>query len=236
MPRSRFVWQVFAGIAAMVTAMLAGCFWLASLQLAQMVDRAQLQRVADVAETLARRLAAEREPREPAGFAAVAGGIPGSGGVRVELLGDDGAVLATAGTDGPDAPRAAADTLVAEARWGRSARGSRYDAASARRILEVAAPVEPQPGRIEGIVRAMADTRDADAELKGAQRLLLGGLLAWTAAALVAAWLVANRLARPVADLSAAASRLAEGDVDAAIPLAESAELASYADAITALR
>jgi two-component system phosphate regulon sensor histidine kinase PhoR len=202
-----------------------------------MADAAQLERIADVAETLAGRLAAEPQPLAPDGFAAAARGIPGGARMRVELLSIAGNVLATAGADAADAPRAAAaDAVVAEARWGRIARGSSYDAMTARRVLEVAAPVETGPGQIVGVVRVMADTRDADAELTQVQRLMLGGFLGWTAAALLAAWIVAGRLARPVADLSAAASRLAEGDVEAPIPPAESAELASFADAIVALR
>lgn len=237
MPRSRFVWQVFAGIAAVVAAMLAGCFWLASLQLARMADAAQLERIADVAETLAGRLAADPQPLAAARFEAAARGIAGSARMRLELLSVAGTVLAATGADGPDAPRAAAaDALVADARWGRIARNSRYDAVTARRILQVAAPVEPTPGTAVGIVRVLADTRAADAELTQVQRLMLGGFLGWTAAALLAAWIVAGRLARPVADLSAAASRLAEGDVGVPIPPAESAELASFADAIAALR
>ncbi|MFM8706492.1 MAG: ATP-binding protein, partial [Planctomycetia bacterium] len=129
----------------------------------------------------------------------------------------------------------AADALVEEARAGRIARTSRYDAAAGKRILVVAAPVGPT-GRPAGIVRVTADTGDSDAELARSQRWLLVGFLAWGLAAVAAGRAVAGRLARPVADLSLAAARLADGDVAAPIPTAEPTELAHLAEAIGALR
>jgi two-component system phosphate regulon sensor histidine kinase PhoR len=160
----------------------------------------------------------------------------GSTRTRVDLLSPDGTVLATSAPGGLVGERSpTADAIVEEARAGRIARASRYDAAAGKRILVVAAPVGPT-GQPTGIVRVTADTVDSDAELARSQRWLLVGFLAWAAAGLAAGRAVAGRLARPVADLSLAAARLANGDVSAPIPAAESAELADLADAIASLR
>jgi len=236
MPRSRFVWHVFAGWCAMGAALLVGCFWLASLQLARLADVAQLERVADTATGLAGLLATRSQPVDPAEFADATRRVAGGPRMLIDLLAADGTVVATSAPGGGGVGRStAADALVDEARSGRIARGSRYDAVAGRRILEVAAPVGPTAAP-SGIIRVIADTRSADAALARSQRLLAAGFLAWAAAALAAGRVIAGRLARPVADLSQAAARLADGDVAAAIPTADSAELTSLADAIVSLR
>jgi len=236
MARSRFVWHVFAGFCAVVAAVLLGCFWMASLQLARLADAAQLERVADAATGLAGLLSTRSAPVDPAEFGDAARRLAGGSTMRMDLLDADGTVLATSVPGGGAVGRsAAADNLVDEARSGRIARGSRYDAVAGRRILEVAVPVGPAAAP-DRIIRVITDTRSADAELARSQRWLLGGFLAWAAAALAACRVIAGRIARPVTDLSRAASRLAEGDVAAAIPAADSAELSSFADAIVSLR
>ena len=53
MPRTRFVWHLFAGWCAVVAAVCIACFWLASLQLARLADEAQLRRMTDAADGLA---------------------------------------------------------------------------------------------------------------------------------------------------------------------------------------
>ena len=236
MARSRFVWHVFAGFCALVAAGLVGCFWLASVQLARLADASQLQRVADMATGLTAIFPDRVDTLDPTAFADATRRMVGGMRARLDLLAPDGTVLATSAPGGIVGERSAtADALVEEAAAGRIARSSRYDAAAGKRILVVAAPVGPT-GQPAGIVRVTADTVDSDAELARSLRWLLLGFLAWAAAALAAGLAVANRLARPVADLSLAAARLADGDTSAPIPAAESAELSELADAITSLR
>ena len=236
MARSRFVWHVFAGFCALVAAGLVGCFWLASVQLARLADASQLQRVADMATGLTAIFPDRTDTLDPTAFADATRRMVGGMRARLDLLAPDGTVLATSAPGGIVGERSAtSDALVEEAAAGRIARSSRYDAAAGKRILVVAAPVGPT-GQPAGIVRVTADTVDSDAELARSLRWLLLGFLAWAAAALAAGLAVANRLARPVADLSLAAARLADGDTSAPIPAAESAELSELADAISSLR
>ena len=236
MARSRFVWHVFAGLCAVVAAGLIGCFWLASVQLATLLDAAQLQRVADVATGIADSLAERPAAIDPTSFAADTRRMAAGTWARVDLLASDGTLRATSAPGGTVGERtAAADTVVEEARAGRIARSSRYDAAAGKRILVVAAPVGPA-GAARGIVRVTADTRDSDATLARSQRWLLLGFLAWAIPVLAVGSAVAHRLSRPVTELSQAAARLADGDVDTPIPTAESSELAQLGDAISSLR
>ena len=235
MARSRFVWHVFAGFCALIAAGLTGCFWLASVQMAGLADASQLQRVADAAAGLTAIFPHGSETVDPAVFADATRRMVGSTRAQFDLLSTDGTVLATSTPGGLVGERSPVDALVEEARAGRIARSSRYDAVAGKRILVVAAPVGPadQPA---GVVRVTADTSESDAELSRSLRWLLLGFLSLTAAALAAGLAVASRLARPVADLSLAAARLADGDTTAPIPAVESVELAELADAIGSLR
>lgn len=235
MARSRFVWHLFAGFCALVAAGLIGCFWLASVHLARLADASQLQRVADVASGLAGIFSDRGGAIDPVVFADATRRMVGNTRTRIDLLSLDGTVLATSTPGGIVGERTPTDAMLEEARAGRIARSSRYDATAGKRILVVAAPLGPAD-QAAGIVRVAADTAESDAELARSQRWLLLGFMVWAAAALAGGLSVADRLARPVADLSRAAARLADGDTSAAIPAAESAELATLADAIASLR
>jgi two-component system phosphate regulon sensor histidine kinase PhoR len=236
MPRSRFVWHVFAGFCALVAAAVLGCFWLSSVQLARLADAAQLQRVADVATGLAATFPEPSVPLDAATFTDATRRMVGGTRARMDLLAPDGTMLATSAAGGGMMERSpATDALLEEARAGTIAKTSRYDAVAGKRILVVAAPVGPAD-QLAGIVRVTADTVESDAELARSQRWLLLGFLAWAVAALAAGRAVASRLARPVVDLSLAAVRLADGDVSTPIPTAEAAELAELAEAIGSLR
>ena len=65
MPRTRLVWQLFAGWCVLVIAVCGACFWLASMELARLAEEAQLRRMADAAAGLADILAREPAPLTP---------------------------------------------------------------------------------------------------------------------------------------------------------------------------
>lgn len=233
MARSRFVWHVFAGLCAALAAGLFGSYWLASVGLARLAESAADRRVDDVATELAAATAAETGPVDPAAFLGAARGLPAAFRTRVELLDLDGGLLATTGTAAERAPPTQA--LLDAARAGRIAKASRYDAAQGRRIIVVAAPVGPADTPT-AIVRVTGDTAVADADLARWQRWLLAGFLAWGAALAATGLAIARRLSRPVAALSAAAVRLAAGDVRVALPAPEATELSVLGEALATLR
>jgi two-component system phosphate regulon sensor histidine kinase PhoR len=178
-------------------------------------------------------------PPTPESFAAAAGEIAASARVNFDLLAIDGTPLETVAGPGPARSasgwQGGAEPLLAEARAGRIARTSRYDVASRRRVHAAAVAIGP-PHAPVGIVRATADTLAADRELAAAQRRLLAGCLLTVAAAIAAGYALARRAARPVRELSNAVRRLAAGQFDVPLPVAEAAELSDLATAIAGLR
>jgi two-component system phosphate regulon sensor histidine kinase PhoR len=207
MPRTRFVWQLFAGWCVLVALVCAACFWIASMQLARLADEAHLRRLADAAAGLAAILPEDSESLTADVFAERAREVAATARVTFDLLAPDGRV----------------------------GRTSRYDVSSGRRLHAAAVAVGPADAPV-GIVRATADTAAADRELAGAQRRLLGGFLLTAALAIAGGYVLARRAARPVRELSQAAMQLAAGKFDAPLPVAEAAELAELACAVAGLR
>ncbi|MFM8433985.1 MAG: sensor histidine kinase [Planctomycetia bacterium] len=238
MPRTRFVWQLFAGWCALVAVVCAACFWIASMQLARLADEAQLRHLADAAVGLAAILPRDSATLTAGVFAERAREVAATAGVTFDLLAPDGTPLeSVAGSPSVRGTpsRQAAEALLEDARAGRVARASRYDAASDHRLHAVAVAIGP-PAAPAGIVRATADTAAADQELAAAQRRLLGGFLLTSALAIAGGYALARRAARPVRELSQAATQLAAGKFDGPLPVAEAAELAELASAVAGLR
>jgi two-component system, OmpR family, phosphate regulon sensor histidine kinase PhoR len=245
MPRTRFVWHLFAGWCALAATVCGGCFWLASVELARLADQSQLRRMTDAATGLADTLKTGDGPVDTAAFTAAAREVARTARVGIELIGDGGTRLggmplpgdADNGTGGTGMSRwpDTGDALLQEARAGRIAHTSRYDLATGRRILAVALPLG-QPGRPTAILRVLTDTTESDGELSQSQRGMLPGYLALLLAALAGGYGLANRATRPVKELSQAASRLAGGAFETPVPTPEIAELSDLATAVEVLR
>ena len=217
MPRTRLVWRLFAAWCSLVAAVLAGCYWLASLQLAGLADESLRQRLVDAANRLVATVAPAGGPVDPAAFTAALRGRPGGPTVGLDLLAADGRVLASA-----------SGTAATAAAMGR------FDPATGRRFLAVDVPCGGSPPT--AIVRATADATESDAGLARAQRHLLAGCLVCGAVAAVAGLALARRAVQPVEELGRAAALLAAGEVDVPLPATDLAELAELGGAIAGLR
>jgi len=217
MPRTRLVWHLFTAWCSLVVVVLAASSWLASVQMARLADEGLRQRLIDAAEPLVP-TAAEPDAEE---FLARAHDRDATARIAFELIAADGSVLASTATSATSGlPAKAAD--------------SRFDPATGKRFIAVSVPQNPPRPTVT--VRAIADTTAADRDLTRAQRALLAGHVACAALALAAGYAVSRRVARPVEELARAAARLADGDIDVAIPSTDLAELTDLADAITVLR
>ncbi|MBM4057518.1 MAG: PAS domain-containing protein [Planctomycetes bacterium] len=229
MPRTPLAWHLFAGWCVLVAAVLAGCYWVASVQMAALAMESQRQRLVDLARGLA---ATSPDGKiDAAAFSGRARDLGSPAGVEAALLGPEGQPL--------DDRRAAEglrnSPAVSEAICGRIGSGSRFDAATGRRSLTVAVPHGP-PGRPSAVILLEAETTAADRALTGALRGLAAGCAACGVAAIGGGWLLARRAARPVEELCDAAARLAAGDVEATLPAPEVAELAGLSTAFGSLR
>jgi two-component system, OmpR family, phosphate regulon sensor histidine kinase PhoR len=232
MPRTRLVWHLFAGWCVLVGVVLAGFYWVASVQMAGLATESQQQRLADAAASLATDAGNGNGELDSAIFAARARGMRAAAGIEAELLTIKGGSPGAADTADP--PRSDA-AEVAEARSGRLATGSRFDAATGRRFLSLAMPHGPA-GDPTAVIHLVTDTTAADRGLTQALGRLAAGCAACGAAAIAGGWLLARRAAWPVEELCSSASRLAAGDFEATLPSPDLAELAGLAEAFGRLR
>jgi two-component system phosphate regulon sensor histidine kinase PhoR len=222
MPRTRLVWQLFAGFSVLLTAAIAAAFWVASVQLAGQADESLRQRLADAARSLAMLEADHDGPPDAAAFENHAQTVRTTTRIDCRLIASGG----TAAVDDTLAEAAARDGIASR---------SRYDGASGRRSLEVAVPIGTRRPPV-AIVLATADAAESDRDLATWQRRLLAGCLGTAACAVAAGYVLARRVTRPIDELRAAAARLAGGDTTTAVPATEVAELADLATALSRLR
>jgi two-component system phosphate regulon sensor histidine kinase PhoR len=237
MPRSRFAWQIFTTLAVLTAAVLAGCFWVASVELARLADAKLLRRMSDAAEAI---VPGDGSAVAPDAFMAAAGPVQLAARVEMSLLDLDGVVVASAthraGDPSGTAPqRLLSAAALAEARAGRRTTASTYDVGSGRRIVTMSVPVGPEAAPT-AIVQVSSDTGKSDRELAAAQRALLAGSAVCGAAALACAAALAMRVTRPIRDLAQAAARVAAGTFDTPLPTPEVADLAQLASALQAIR
>ncbi|MFM7185140.1 MAG: sensor histidine kinase [Planctomycetota bacterium] len=219
MPRSSLFWRLFAGWCALVGAVLAAGFWVASVQLAGLADEALAARLADAARGLVATFPGRDPAADPAGFAAAAEALRTTTRIGCTLEPDSSA---------------GDEELFAAARRGDTVSRIRYDGAAGRRTLEVAVPVGNPPTR--RVVLAVGDAAESDRALAVWQRRLLGGCVLVAGGAAALGYAVARRITRPVGELAAAARRLAAGDIAADLPATDVAELAGLGEALGRLR
>ena len=223
MPRTRLVWHLFAGWCVLVTAVLAGCFWLASMQLAALATEAQRHRLEDLGRSLLMAAEGGLPGEPPAALAERLLGLGEAQGLEVDLLDGDGSPLEGKVVD--------ADSRGA----GGSNSGGRYDVATGRRYVSVTVPLAAAaPPAVS--LRVTADTATTDSALKRSLGRLAAGLGGVAAAAIAGGWILARRAARPVEELCAAAGRLAAGEFDARLPSTDLAEVTGLSTAFGLLR
>ncbi len=233
MPRTRFVWHLFFGWCTLLAAVIVACFWQASVRLAELADDAQLRRSIAVAEAVASRLP-ERIGGDAAGSVeTIVADLARSSGMQIDLFDGEARPVLPAGR--PASQGSGDERLLQEARQGRVARSSRYDAATGRRVLAIVMP-SGTPGRPKAIVRVTTDSLESDRSLGREQRQMLAGFVAIALAAAWGGYLVAKRCSQSVETLAGVAGRLAAGDFDTTVPAAELAELAEVAEALEAMR
>ena len=240
MPRTRLAWHLFVTYSVALAGVLGGCYWLASLRLAGLADETQFQQMTVLAQGHADTPRAVWQTADGRPFTELASRLSQPAGMSFELLDSAGRRLAAAGGRGADGGDGIdrwpdPERLLAEARAGRVARGSRYDTTSGSRILAVAVPWAAD-GAAASIVRVSADTRAADRNLSRTLQSLLLGYLTGGGVALIVGWLIAARMARPARELAQAAQQVADGEAGVRMPGSEVAEFATVAAAIAGLR
>ncbi|MFM7138114.1 MAG: histidine kinase dimerization/phospho-acceptor domain-containing protein, partial [Planctomycetota bacterium] len=231
MPRTRLVWHLFLGWCLLVASVLAGCFWVGSVQIGTLATEGERQRLEELGRRLTAALATAGD--DSAARTEQLRQFAATTGLEVELLRPGGKSLAAA----PPQPRNASRDSPAPGPTssGRATSGSRYDIGTGHRILAVVVPHGP-PESPSFAVRLTADTTVSDAAVGRSVKRLAAGSLACGSLAIALGWLLARRAAQPVEALCAAATRLAAGDVNAPLPSTELAEMAGLSAALGRLR
>jgi two-component system phosphate regulon sensor histidine kinase PhoR len=232
MPRSRIAWRWFAAWCLLVVAVVVGCQWLASVELARLADAAHVERMLETARTLSTVL--PDDPADDSAWAAdVARRTGGNPETLIEVFDMAGQPV---GIDPQSTDRKGLDAvMLADAAAGRPSTSGRYDASTGRRTVSVVCPIQRE-GKTTSFIRVTRDTTAADAGLAAAQRRLVSGSLAGAVAALFGGWLLARRAAGPFEDLASAAARLAAGSISEPLPASDVAEVSALVDAIETLR
>ncbi len=149
---------------------------------------------------------------------------------RKSVLDLDPAVAIGAGYELPHLPPAFLDELDR----GSAVSTQSYRAASGALYMTAFAPISDATGRLRGIVGVDAGAREI-AVLDEMRARLWGIALLGVIPAVLMAWLLANRLTRPVRDMAAIVERIGRGEYDARVSPAGAAELARLADAFNAM-
>ena len=151
-------------------------------------------------------------------------------GERITVVASDGTVVADSEHDPSTMENHRTRPEIIQALAGGVGVDSRTSETLGRPFRYVALPVE------DGSIVRLAISLDRVTERLTRARLLIG--VAAAAALLVgmaAAWLIARRLTRPLADVNRAASRIASGDLGARAPQAGSAEVVAVAATINTM-
>lgn len=148
-------------------------------------------------------------------------------GVRITLIREDGVVLADSEHDPATMVNHARREEVRRALHGEIGVASRNSDTVGRPFRYVALP--PQDGRI---VRVALSQDVVSSRLSRMRGIIALGATAALALGILGAWLIARRLTRPLARITAAASVIALGDLEARVPEEGTAELARLAETV----
>ncbi len=139
---------------------------------------------------------------------------------RATLIAPDGRLAGDSELDDAALARAQNHSTrpeVAAAVSGREVTASRRSATVGRGMLYAAAPMR-RAGRLLGVARLSVPLAQVELAVGRARSLVLWTTLAALAAALLASAALAREVARPVAEMAAAARRIAAGDYEARAP------------------
>ncbi len=120
---------------------------------------------------------------------------------------------------------------VMSALAGKVTHEARYSATVGEPMLYVAVPIGNGEA-IGGVVRASIRRAEIHQELRRYQSMLLGGFVFVALAAIGLSWMLARRQACPVEQVSAAAERIARGDVELTLPKSDIHELSRLSDSL----
>lgn len=151
---------------------------------------------------------------------------------RMTLIGANGQVLADTRADFATMVNHGQRPEVIEARESGVGRDQRVSSTLDVSFLYVAVSVSGEEGSVLRIALPLSEVDDA---IQGLQRVILAAILAMLILTLVAAWLIAGRLSKPLEELQKQANAVASGDYSARVEPSEVAEVAVVGQAFNGM-
>lgn len=228
--RSRFLWKLFFGFAAVVLVAAVAVFLLvvprverdARLEVeARLLDQARLVRA-----VLGSRLDDE---------AALRGRIDALSGVtgtRLTVIDSHGRVIADSDADPRRLDNHGNRPEVLAAKAGGLGVAVRHSDSLGRALMYVALPLEPGAAGASGFVRTARSLEDVEQRLAQLRRKILVASLMGIAVGWVLAFFVARAVAAPVLDLASAAESIAQGDYRRRVEVTTRDELGRLAETV----
>ncbi len=147
---------------------------------------------------------------------------------RVTAVLPTGAVIGDSDEDPRTMENHASRSEIAEALKGQIATSIRFSLTTRKMLMYQAVPIEGD-GAVLGVVRAALPLSTIEWSARNiARQIAIGILLAALLSALVA-WYAARRISRPLDDMRQTAERLAEGDLQARMPMPADKEMSILA-------
>jgi len=120
---------------------------------------------------------------------------------------------------------------ISRALAGRPGTSTRYSRTLKKNMMYVAIPVTLD-NRVAGVVRTSVPVSDIDKKLKDIRlRIILTGLITSVLIACISLF-ISRRISRPIEEMEKGAQRFAEGNLQHALPIPDSTELAGLAEAM----
>jgi two-component system phosphate regulon sensor histidine kinase PhoR len=151
---------------------------------------------------------------------------------RLTLIGPDGGVIADSQADPSLMENHNSRPEVMEARRSGSGDAARASSTVEERLLYVAVLVPESNGQV---LRLAVPLGDVEATVSAAQRSIVAAVAFVIAASIIAAWVIAGRLARPLQQLRDQAKGVATGDFSSRAALTGSVEIDAVADAFNTM-
>jgi two-component system phosphate regulon sensor histidine kinase PhoR len=233
MPRKRLLRQLFLSFVSVIIVCVLASSWFALKAL----EEASLASTGERLQIAARMVAEQAVSGfsgEPEELKQLALRVGHTMGVRLTLIRPDGRVLADTRDDPTRMENHAQRPEIAAALRGEEEQIARYSATLGERMLYVAVPVR-QNNQVVGVVRAAIAMSDIDQQFSQTRNAINGAACAVALAGAAASWWLAQRVARPIREISDGARRIARGDLHEKLVVPETDELAVLAESLNQL-
>jgi len=231
--RKRFVGQLFRSHLTIVCGVVLIAGWCASKALEETLIGGVEGRMEAMAALVASH-SGKAFSGDPTELEQSASQAAGSIGARFTVIRSDGEVVFDTQADAGGMDNHGKRPEIVQALAGSPGRSIRYSATLNLPMVYVAVPVREE-GRIVGVVRASIPASELDSELSRLRWEVAAVSAIILAVAAAVAWMLSRRAARPVAAIARGARNLADGDLYARFPAAESDELVGLTESLRQL-